>query len=101
MVFVKGEYYLLNCSLFIWTICLSYQLVLVLVVLLTTFALIMFFYEDDLCIMTPCTIALQELLHICHKYSISVDVNFNALKSFCIAFTPKPFKLSLPQVTIN
>ena len=51
--------------------------------------------------MAPCAIALQELLHICHNYSISVDVNFNALKSFCIAFTPKPFKLSLPQVTIN
>ena len=51
--------------------------------------------------MTPCAIALQELLHICHNFSISVDVKFNALKSFCIAFTPKTFKLSLPQVTIN
>ena len=59
------------------------------------------FYADDLCLMAPCAIALQELLHICHNYSISVDVNFNALKSFCFAFTPKPFKLSLPQVTIN
>ena len=59
------------------------------------------FYADDLCLMAPCAIALQELLHICHNYSISVDVNFNALKSFCIAFTPKHFKLSLPQVTIN
>ena len=45
------------------------------------------FYADDLCLMAPCAIALQELLHICHNYSISVDVNFNALKSFCIAFT--------------
>ena len=51
--------------------------------------------------LTPCAIVLQELLHICHNFSISVDVNFNALKSFCIAFTPKTFKLSLPQVTIN
>ena len=68
---------------------------------MTTFALIMFFYADDLCLMAPCAIALQELLHICHNYSPFVDVNFNALKSFCIAFTPKPFKLSLPQVTIN
>ena len=59
------------------------------------------FYADDLCLMASCAIALQELLHICHNYSISVDVNFNALKSFCIAFTPKPFKLSLPQVTVN
>ena len=86
MVFPKGEYYLLNCSLFIWTICLSNHV---------------FFYEEDLCLMAPCPIALQELLHICHNYSISVDVNFNALKCFCIAFTPKPFKLSLLQVVIN
>ena len=62
--------------------------------------------------MAPCAIALQEMLHICHNYSISVDVNFNALKSFCchnysisvdvnfnalksfcIAFTQKPFQV--------
>ena len=59
------------------------------------------FYADDLCLMAHCAISLQELLHLCHNYIISVDVNFNALKSFCIAFTPKPFRLSLPQVTIN
>ena len=48
-----------------------------------------FFYADDLCLMAPCAIALQELLNICHSYGITVDVNFNALKSFCVAFTPK------------
>ena len=46
------------------------------------------FYEEDLCLMAPGAIALQEWLHICHNYSTSVDVNINALKSFCIAFTP-------------
>ena len=51
--------------------------------------------------MAPCAIALQELLIICHSYSISVDVNFNPLKSFCIGFTPKLFKLSLPKININ
>ena len=45
--------------------------------------------------------ALQELLNICHSYSISVDVNFNPLKSFFIGFTPKLFKLSLPRININ
>ena len=50
------------------------------------------FYADDLCLMAPCAITLQELLNICHSYSISVDVNFNPLKSFCIGFTPKLFK---------
>ena len=55
--------------------------------------------------MASCAIAVQELFHICHHYSISVDVNFNALKSFCFAFTPiegvKTFRLSLPKVTIT
>ena len=44
------------------------------------------FYADDLCLLAPCAIALQDLLNICHSYSITVDVNFNALKSFCVAF---------------
>ena len=38
------------------------------------------FYADDLCLMAPCAIALQELLNIYHSYSISVDVNGNSLK---------------------
>ena len=59
------------------------------------------FYADDLCLIAPCAIALQELLNICHSYSISVDVNFNPLKSFCIGFTPKHFKLSLPKINMN
>ena len=59
------------------------------------------FYADDLCHMTPCAIALQKLLNICHSYRITVDVNFNASKSFCVAFTPKPFKLRFPEININ
>ena len=45
------------------------------------------------------SIALQELLQICHNYNIVVDVNFNALQSFCVAFTTK--RLSLPFLNIN
>ena len=59
------------------------------------------FYADDLCLMAPCAIALQELLNICHSYSIIVDLNFNAKKSFCFAFTPRLFKFSLPDLHIN
>ena len=59
------------------------------------------FYADDLCLMAPCAIALQELLNICHRYSIIAGFNFNALKSFCIAFTPKSFKLSFPKLHLN
>ena len=28
------------------------------------------FYADDLCLMAPCAIALQELLNICHSYIV-------------------------------
>ena len=46
--------------------------------------------------------SLQELLNICHNYNIIVDLNFNAKKSFCFAFTPNLFKLSLlPFLHIN
>ena len=39
------------------------------------------FYADDLCLMAPCAIgpiALQELLNICYRYSIEVNINLNA-----------------------
>ena len=51
--------------------------------------------------MAPCAIALQELLNIGHSYRITIELNFNALKSFCAAFAPKLFKLRLPELNIN
>ena len=59
------------------------------------------FYADDLCLMTPCAIALQELLNICHSYSIFVDVNFNSLKSFCIGFTPNFLSCHYRKLTLT
>ena len=60
------------------------------------------FYADDLCLMALCAITLQlQLLNICHRYSIIVDLNFNALKSFCFAFTPRFYQLCLPHLNIN
>ena len=59
------------------------------------------FYADDLCLMAPCEITLQELINICYKYSIEIDMNFNALKSFCMAFIANVFKLKLPSLHIN
>ena len=58
------------------------------------------FYADDLCLMAPCVIALHELL-ICYCYSVEANLNFNATKSFCVAFTPKHYKLSLPPLFMN
>ena len=51
--------------------------------------------------MAPCAIALQELIYMCFKYSIEIDLNFNALKSYCAAFPPKLYKLALPVLHIN
>ena len=57
------------------------------------------FYSDDLSYsaMRNCTSRFT----YCHSYSMTVDVNFNALKSFCIAFTPKLLKLRFPELNIK
>ena len=39
--------------------------------------------------MAPGAITLQEQNNLCFEYSIGIDMNFNALKSYCVAFTPK------------
>ena len=50
----------------------------------------------DLClIMAPCARALQEVINICYHYSNAIELNFNATKSACVAFTRKNNKLSL------
>ena len=54
------------------------------------------FYADDLCL-----IAFQELINLRYEYRIGVDMNFNALKSYCIAFTLKLHNLTLPSLHIN
>ena len=59
------------------------------------------FYADDLCLMAPCAIALQELINVCYQYSNEIDLNFNDTKSFCVAFTSKHYKLVLPSLFIN
>ena len=59
------------------------------------------FYADDLCLMAACAIALQELIGLCYEYSVDIDLNFNATKSYCVAFTPKLYKLALPSLHIN
>ena len=53
--------------------------------------------------LAPCAIALQKLINLCYEYSIGIDMNLNALKSYCtcIAFTPKLYKLTLPSLHIN
>ena len=61
------------------------------------------FYADDLCLMAPCAIALQELINVCYQYTCSseIDLNSNFTKSFCVASTPKHYKLLMPNLFIN
>ena len=42
------------------------------------------FYADDICLMAPCAIALQELINICYQYSNKFDLNFNLLNLFML-----------------
>ena len=51
--------------------------------------------------MTSCAIALQELINLCYEYGFGIDMNFNTLKSYCVAFTPILYKLTLPSLHIN
>ena len=55
------------------------------------------FYADDLCLMAPCVIALQDLLTFGYRYSVLVNLNFSVTESFCVGFTSKHHKLSLPM----
>ena len=61
------------------------------------------FYADDLCLMAPCAITLQELIDVYYQYSNEIDLIFNAAKSFCVAFTPKYYKLHVlfPPLLMN
>ena len=58
-------------------------------------------YVDDLCLTAYCALALQEQIGLCYKYSLKIDLNFNATRSYCVAFTPKLYKLTLPSLPIN
>ena len=59
------------------------------------------FYADDLCLMAPCAIALQELINICCLYSIEINLNLNATKCYCLIFTPRNYKRFIPPLYLN
>ncbi len=58
------------------------------------------FYAGDLCLLSPCAIALQTLLDICYEYGVEHDVIYNPLKSVCIVFKPDRFSLNCPFVHV-
>ena len=57
-------------------------------------------YADDICVMAP-TIEQRLLLAVCYEYGITNDLIYNPLKSVCMVFKPRHFKLYCPTVAIG
>ena len=58
-------------------------------------------YADDICLMAPTATAMQCMLDICYNYGLNNDVLFNPLKSVCMLFKPKGYKLYRPNIMIG
>ena len=57
-------------------------------------------YADDIYLLAPSASAMQSLLDVCYDYCSNNDILFNPIKSLCIIFKPRAFKLYLPSVFI-
>ena len=64
---------------------------------------IILLYADDICLMAPTGTAMQntECLDVCHNCGAAHDILFNPLKSVCIVYKPKHYKLFCPSVNIG
>ena len=58
-------------------------------------------YADDICLLAPSAIGLQQILELCFNFSICNDIIFNPVKFVCVAFQPKKSKLLCPNVTLD
>ena len=58
------------------------------------------FYADDLCLLAPTAMGLQQTMNICYDYGAEHDIVFNAKKSYCVVFKPKRYKLKCPTVSL-
>ena len=58
-------------------------------------------YADEICLLAPSAIGLQQMLDVCLNFSICNDIIFHPVKSVCIAFQPKKSKLFCPNVTLD
>ena len=59
------------------------------------------FYADDICVIAPSPSGLQGLLNICAKFGLETDVEYNPIKSLCMVFKPRGFKLKCPDIYMN
>ena len=58
-------------------------------------------YADDICLLAPSAIDLQQMLDVCFNFSIWNDIIFNPVESVCVAFQPKKSKLFCSNVTLD
>ena len=58
-------------------------------------------YADDICLLAPTAIAIQQLLDICNDYGVANDITFKPLKSVYLVFSPAKYKLFCPRVHIG
>ena len=58
-------------------------------------------YADDICLLALSAIGLQRMLDVCFDFSIRNYINFNPIKSECIAIKPKNNKVHCPNVRMD
>ena len=53
-------------------------------------------YADDLCLIIISSSGMQELLNVCHSYSIEHSLLYNRNKSYSLCFKPTSIKFERP-----
>ena len=59
-----------------------------------------YFYADDMCLLAPSACGLQKLIDQCAKYGNDHDIVYNPLKSKCVVFQPRSYRLTIPSVRL-
>ena len=59
-----------------------------------------YFYADDMCLLAPSACGLQQLIDQCAKYGNHHDILYNPLKSKCVIFLPRSYRLTIPSVRL-
>jgi hypothetical protein len=59
------------------------------------------FYADDICLLAPSAMGLQQLINVCEQYGSDHDILYNPIKSKCMAILPRRYKLTIPTVSLN
>ena len=59
-------------------------------------------YADDLVVMAPSAKALNKLLGVCHEFALKNQIIFSAVKSVCMAISPRGINLdSMPKIKLG